>query len=195
MSADPPLTPEILLRAYANGIFPMADSAEDSDVFWVQPEIRGIMPLDGFHVSRSLRRAIRRADYTITFDTQFADVVRGCADRDQTWINQTIFDQYMQLHAIGHAHSIEINRDGALIGGVYGVTLGTAFFGESMFSRATNASKIALFHLVEHLNARGFTLFDTQFQNPHIQTLGVVEITQTDYLELLTDALQSNAEF
>lgn len=195
MSADPPLTPEILLRAYANGIFPMADSAEDSDVFWVQPEIRGIMPLDGFHVSRSLRRAIRRADYTITFDTQFADVVRGCADRDQTWINQTIFDQYMQLHAIGHAHSIEINHDGALIGGVYGVTLGTAFFGESMFSRATNASKIALFHLVEHLNARGFTLFDTQFQNPHIQTLGVVEIAQAHYLVLLSDALQSTAEF
>jgi leucyl/phenylalanyl-tRNA--protein transferase len=195
MPADPPVTPEILLRAYANGVFPMADSAEDIDVFWVQPEIRGIMPLNGFHASRSLRRAIRRADYTITFDAQFADVVRGCADRDQTWINQTIFDQYMQLHEIGHAHSIEINRDGTLIGGVYGVTLGTAFFGESMFSRATNASKIALYHLVEHLNTHGFTLFDTQFQNPHIQTLGVVEIAQADYLELLSDALQSNAEF
>ena len=195
MSADPPLTPEILLRAYANGVFPMADSADATDVYWVQPQIRGIMPLDGFHASRSLRRAIRRGDYTITFDTQFADVVRGCADRDETWINHVIFDQYMQLHALGHAHSIEISRNGALIGGVYGVTLGTAFFGGSMFSRATNASKIALFHLVEHLNARGFTLFDTQFQNPHIETLGVIEIAQADYLGLLEKALQNSAEF
>jgi leucyl/phenylalanyl-tRNA--protein transferase len=195
MSADAPLTPEILLRAYANGVFPMADSADDPDVYWVQPQIRGIMPLDGFHTSRSLRRAINRADYTITYDTQFTDVVRGCADRDETWINDVIFDQYMQLHALGHAHSIEINRDGALIGGVYGVTLGTAFFGESMFSRATNASKIALYHLVKHLNARDFTLFDTQFQNPHIQSLGVVEIPQKDYLLLLEKALENQVEF
>jgi leucyl/phenylalanyl-tRNA--protein transferase len=195
MSADTPLTPEILLRAYANGVFPMADSADDPEVYWVQPEIRGVMPLDGFHTSRSLRRAIKRADYTITFDTQFPDVVRGCADRDTTWINNTIFEHYMQLHALGHAHSIEINRDDVLIGGVYGVTLGTAFFGESMFSRATNASKIALYHLVEHLNARGFTLFDTQFQNPHIQTLGVIEMAQADYLLLLEKALHGHAEF
>lgn len=173
----------------------MADSADDPDVYWVQPQMRGIMPLDGFHTSRSLQRAINRADYSITLNTQFADVVRGCADRDETWINDTIFDQYMQLHALGHAHSIEISRDGVLIGGVYGVTLGSAFFGESMFSRATNASKIALYHLVEHLNARGFTLFDTQFQNPHIQTLGVIEIAQEEYLLLLEKALEKQAEF
>tara|TARA_R110002096_G_scaffold97354_5_gene217099 strand:+ start:8573 stop:9160 length:588 start_codon:yes stop_codon:yes gene_type:complete len=195
MSADLPLTPEILLRGYANGVFPMADSADDDDVYWVQPQMRGILPLNGFHVSRSLRRAINRADYTITFDTQFDDVVRGCADRNETWINAKIFKQYQHLHSIGHAHSIEISRDGALIGGVYGVTLGSAFFGESMFSRATNASKIALFHLVNHLTARGFTLFDTQFQNPHIASLGVIEITQEAYLKLLETALQKTARF
>jgi leucyl/phenylalanyl-tRNA--protein transferase len=195
MPVEPPLTPEVILRAYASGIFPMSDSADDPDVYWVQPKIRGIMPLNGFHTSRSLRRAIGRKDYTISFDTQFADVVRGCADRDETWINHVIFDQYMQLHAMGHAHSVEVSRDGKLIGGVYGVTLGTAFFGESMFSRATNASKIALYHLVKHLNERDFTLFDTQFQNPHIETLGVIEIHQNEYLGLLQRALENQATF
>jgi leucyl/phenylalanyl-tRNA--protein transferase len=195
MPANPPLTPEILLRGYASGVFPMADDAQSTEVYWVQPEMRGIMPLDGFHASRSLRRSMRKADYTITRNTQFKDVVRGCADRDETWINETILDHYQQLHQLGFAHSIEINRNGALIGGVYGVTLGSAFFGESMFSRATNASKIALAHLVDHLNERGFTLFDTQFQNPHIQTLGVIEIPQAEYLVLLEKALQHQAKF
>jgi len=195
MSADTPLTPELVLRGYASGVFPMADSADADDVYWVQPQTRGVMPLNGFHTSRSLRRAINKADYTVTIDTQFADVVRGCADRDETWINATIFDLYQQLHALGSAHSIEINRGGNLIGGVYGVTLGSAFFGESMFSRATNASKIALYHLVEHLKSKGFTLFDTQFQNPHIETLGVIEMPQEDYLKLLKKALMREADF
>jgi len=195
MSADTPLTPELLLRGYANGVFPMADSADADEVYWVQPQTRGVMPLDGFHTSRSLRRAINKADYTITYDTQFEDVVRGCADRDETWINATIFDLYKQLHALGSAHSIEINRDGRLIGGVYGVTLGSAFFGESMFSRAPNASKIALAHLVDHLRSRGFTLFDTQFQNPHIEALGVIEMPQYEYLKLLETALMRQAKF
>jgi leucyl/phenylalanyl-tRNA--protein transferase len=195
MPANSPLTPEILLRGYANGVFPMADNAQSTDVYWVQPEMRGVMPLDGFHASRSLRRAMRKADYTITKNTQFGDVVRGCADREETWINTSIFDLYQQLHKLGFAHSIEVCRNGTLIGGVYGVTLGSAFFGESMFSRATNASKIALAHLVDHLNERGFTLFDTQFQNPHIQTLGVVEISQAKYLVLLKKALELRADF
>ncbi len=195
MPANSPLTLEILLRGYASGVFPMADSADADDVYWVQPEIRGIMPLDGFHASRSLKRAMRKHDYTITYDTQFANVVRGCADRDETWINGTILDLYQQLHAKGFAHSIEINRDNQLIGGVYGVTLGTAFFGESMFSHAPNASKIALAYLVDHLSNAGFTLFDTQFQNPHIQSLGVIEIPQTEYLKLLEKALVNQAQF
>jgi len=153
------------------------------------------MPLDGFHISRSLKKRILSGSYTVSFDRAFGAVVRACADRDETWINATIFDLYKQLHALGSAHSIEINRDGRLIGGVYGVTLGSAFFGESMFSRAPNASKIALAHLVDHLRSRGFTLFDTQFQNPHIKTLGVIEMPQDEYLKLLETALMRQAKF
>lgn len=195
MPANSSLTPEILLNGYANGVFPMADSADDDDVYWVQPKMRGVIPLDGFHTSRSLKRALNKRDYTVSFDTQFENVVRACADREETWINATIFDLYQKLHQMGFAHSIEITRDGALIGGVYGVTLGAAFFGESMFSRATNGSKIALAHLVDHLNARNFTLFDTQFQNPHIQTLGCIEMPQSEYLKLLENALAQDARF
>jgi leucyl/phenylalanyl-tRNA--protein transferase len=195
MPANSPLTPEILLNGYASGVFPMADSADDDQVYWVQPKIRGVMPLDGFHTSRSLKRAISKRDYTVSFDTQFEDVVRACADREETWINSTIFDLYCQLFQMGFAHSIEINHEGKLIGGVYGVTLGAAFFGESMFSRATNGSKIALALLVDHLNAKGFKLFDTQFQNDHIKTLGCIEMPQADYLKLLENALQHQATF
>ena len=187
------LTPGLLMRAYASGIFPMAESAEDPEVQWVDPSRRGIIPLDEFHISRSLRKAILKADYEARFDSDFAAVVAGCADRPETWINNTIFDLYLTLHERGVAHSQEIWRDGALIGGVYGVSLGSAFFGESMFSRATNASKLALAYLVDRLRLCGFTLFDTQFITPHLKTLGAIEISRTDYLARLEQAIETRA--
>lgn len=187
------LTPGLLMRAYASGIFPMAESAEDPEVQWVDPSRRGIIPLDRFHVSRSLRKAIQKGDYEARFDTDFAGVVSGCADRPETWINTTIFELYLTLHDRGVAHSQEIWRDGELIGGVYGVSLGSAFFGESMFSRATNGSKIALAYLVDRLRLTGFTLFDTQFITPHLQSLGAVEISRTEYLARLERAIETRA--
>lgn len=187
------LTPGLLMRAYASGIFPMAESAEDPEVQWVDPSRRGIIPLDGFRISRSLRKSILKADYEAKFDTDFAGVVSGCADRSETWINTTIYDLYLTLHDRGVAHSQEIWRDGELIGGVYGVSLGSAFFGESMFSRATDASKIALAYLVDRLRLCGFTLFDTQFITPHLQSLGAVEISRTEYLERLERAIETRA--
>jgi len=189
------LTPEQLLKGYAIGVFPMANSAQDDEVYWVEPEMRGIIPIDGFHTSRSLKRALDKADYEITFNTQFESVVRACANRKETWINATIFELYQKLHKMGSAHSIEVNRKNILIGGVYGISLGTAFFGESMFSTETNGSKIALAHLVKHLKQRGFKLFDTQFQNNHLKTLGCVEIPQSHYLQLLKSALIHKVTF
>lgn len=189
------ITPQVLLQAYASGVFPMAESADDPEVFWVQPQLRGIVPLDGFHLSRSLRRRMRKADYTVRVDTCFAEVVRACADRPATWINARIFDLYMDLHRMGYAHSVEVFRDDHLIGGVYGVALGRAFFGESMFSRATDGSKIALANLVARLRAGGFTLFDTQFLTSHLESLGAMEIPQADYLERLQIALEKPADF
>ena len=189
------LTPEQLLKGYAIGVFPMANSAQDDEVYWVEPEMRGIIPIDGFHTSRSLKRALDKADYEITFNTQFESVVRACANRKETWINATIFELYQKLHKMGSAHSIEVNRKNILIGGVYGISLGTAFFGESMFSTETNGSKIALAHLVKHLKQRGFRLFDTQFQNTHLKTLGCVEIPQSHYLQLLKSALIHKVTF
>lgn len=189
------LTPELLLNAYANGVFPMAESAQDEEVFWVDPQYRGVLPLDGFHISRSLRRAILRAPFEVSLDTDFAGVVTGCAARETTWINATIFDLYTQLHARGFAHSIEVRAEGRLVGGVYGVTLGTAFFGESMFSTATNASKIALAYLTKHLARQGFTLFDTQFITSHLASLGAYEIPRADYHDRLENALDGEADF
>lgn len=189
------LTPELLLRAYASGIFPMSESRDDTDVFWVDPPRRGILPLDGFHISRSLARRMRRGGYSVALNDDFAAVVRACADRDETWINATIFNLYGQLHAMGFAHSLEIRQHGALVGGVYGVTLGAAFFGESMFSRATDASKIALAHLVDHLRQCGFQLFDTQFITPHLASLGAIEIPRAAYHIKLAKALESHADF
>ncbi len=195
-SRDPlRLTPDLLLGAYASGIFPMSESRDDPEVFWVDPERRGIFPLQRFHISRSLRRRIRRGGFEVRFDTAFEAVVRACADRHETWINETIFDLYAALHRLGHAHSAEIWEDETLIGGVYGVTLGAAFFGESMFSRRRDASKLALAWLIDRLRAGGFMLFDTQFLTPHLASLGAVEISRAEYRALLAEALEREADF
>ncbi|SNS55399.1 leucyl/phenylalanyl-tRNA--protein transferase [Tropicimonas sediminicola] len=189
------LTPDLLLRGYASGIFPMAESREDTEVFWVEPRMRGIFPLDGFRISRSLRRRLRSGCYTVSTDRDFTGVLEGCADRPETWINRTIFDLYTQLHAAGHAHSLEVWEGEELVGGVYGVTLGGAFFGESMFSRRTDASKVALAYLVDRLRQGGFTLFDAQFLTPHLASLGAIEITQAEYRKRLAEALAVRADF
>jgi leucyl/phenylalanyl-tRNA--protein transferase len=189
------LTPELILNAYAQGIFPMAESRDDDGLFWLDPQERGVMPLDGFHISRSLRKAILRAPYQIKVDTDFAGVIEGCADRDETWINAPIFSIYMDLYRAGFAHSVEVWEKDDLVGGVYGVTLMGAFFGESMFSRRTNASKIALAYLVSRLNAGGFSLLDTQFLTPHLASLGGIEIPRASYRQALQDALEVEANF
>lgn len=192
-SAD--LTPEILLRAYAMGVFPMAESRDDPEVFWVDPRRRGVLPLDRFHISRSLARRIRRGGYRVTIDHDFRGVVAACADRDETWINAVIFDLYAALHDRGHAHSLEVWDGDTLAGGVYGVVLGGAFFGESMFSRRTDASKLALAYLVDRLRQDGFVLFDTQFVTPHLRSLGAEEVPRTLYKAMLAQALQVGARF
>ncbi len=191
----PQITPELLLRAYAAGVFPMSEGRDDPELFWVDPRERGILPLEGFHISRSLARRIRQAPFDIRINTDFAGVVEGCADRDETWINAEIFELYQQLHATGHAHSLELWEGDALVGGVYGVALGAAFFGESMFSRRRDASKIALAYLVSRLRFGGFELFDTQFVTDHLQSLGAVEISRAAYRSRLSDALQKPANF
>lgn len=189
------LTPRILLSAYAQGVFPMAESREAAEVHWVDPRRRGIFPLEGFHTSRSLRRRILRGGYGITLDQDFAGVLDGCADREETWINPDLRAAYIELHRLGHAHSIEVrDASGALIGGLYAVTLGAAFFGESMFSRRTDASKIALAFTLRHLRNCGFRLFDTQFLTPHLASLGAVEISRADYHRRLAQALDSRAD-
>jgi len=189
------ITPELLLQAYASGIFPMAETRDDPDLFWVDPEFRGVFPLDHFHISRSLARHIRQEPFAITLNNAFMDVIAGCADRDVTWINPQLLALYDSLHKVGHAHSIEIWEGDALVGGVYGLTIGGAFFGESMFSRRTNASKIALAYLVDHLRQGGFTLFDTQFITPHLASLGAMEIPRDAYHALLDQALAVKADF
>lgn len=193
-SRDRSITPELLLRAYSIGMFPMSESADDPELFWVEPDIRGIIPLDGFHVSKSLQKAIRKAPFDIRFDTAFDQVVAKCAeaadDRPSTWINQTIRDLYSALHRLGHAHSVEAWEGDELVGGLYGVTLGSAYFGESMFSRRTNASKICLVHLVERLRDRGFTLLDTQFTTEHLKTFGAMDIPKEAYGILLDKAME-----
>ncbi|WP_322895233.1 MULTISPECIES: leucyl/phenylalanyl-tRNA--protein transferase [unclassified Yoonia] len=185
----------MLLFAYRQGVFPMSESRDDPEIFWVDPKLRGIIPLDGFRISRSLARKLRREQFSVTFDTAFEDVLHGCADREETWINPTIHALYLALHYQGNAHSVEIWQDNRLVGGVYGIRIGAAFFGESMFSRATDASKIALAYLVDRLRAGGFTLFDTQFLTPHLASLGGVEITRTRYHQLLQAALPRPASF
>ena len=189
------ISPELLLHGYAIGVFPMAEHRDDAEIFWVDPKRRGVIPLDGFHISRSLARRMRRGGYTITVDRDFAGVVDGCADRDETWINAEIRALYLDLHALGHAHSLEVWEGDALIGGVYGVVLGAAYFGESMFSRRTDASKIALAYLVDRLRQGGFQLFDTQFLTEHLASLGGIEISRADYHRQLRRAIEMEADF
>ena len=195
MSFSEPLTAEIVLRAYAAGIFPMAETREDDEIFWVDPKRRGVLPLERFHISRSLARRLRKAPFEITVDRDFASVLEGCADRPETWINDWITEIYMDLFDRGFAHSLEVWEGKRLVGGVYGVTLGAAFFGESMFSRRTDASKIALAYLVDRLRAGGFQLFDTQFLTAHLASLGAEEISRAEYHSRLRRAVTAEAEF
>lgn len=187
------LDPDLMLRAYSVGVFPMADSRDAHKVFWVEPRRRAILPLDHFRLSRTLRRRVRSGVFTVTRDTAFAEVVQQCAARDETWINDEIEQSYLRLHRLGHAHSIECWAEGQLVGGLYGVKLGAAFFGESMFSHRTDASKVALAWLVARLIAGRFQLLDCQFMTEHLRSLGAVEISQKDYLALLAAALSPTA--
>ncbi|WP_170414411.1 leucyl/phenylalanyl-tRNA--protein transferase [Ruegeria arenilitoris] len=189
------LSPELLLHGYSIGIFPMAENRDAPELFWVDPKFRGVFPLDGFHVARSLARRIRNCGFSVTIDQDFAGVVDGCADRADTWINAELRELYIQVHQSGYAHSLEIWEKDQLVGGVYGVTLGAAFFGESMFSRRTDASKIALAYLVDRLRQTGFRLFDTQFLTTHLASLGAIEIPRSQYRQDLDEALNANADF
>lgn len=189
------ITPTLLLRAYAAGVFPMAQSADADDIFWVDPKRRGILPLDGLHVPRSLARTLRRGGFDVAIDRDFPAVLDGCAGREETWINPEIRELYGTLHRLGYAHSVEVRAEGALVGGLYGVQLGAAFFGESMFSRRTDASKIALVHLVARLRAGGFSLLDTQFVTQHLRKLGATEVNRDVYHAMLQTALKTPADF
>merc|ERR1711965_277883 len=179
------LTPDLLLRAYVCGIFPMAESGDKPELYWVDPDRRGVLPLDGFHLPRKLRKTIRRQPFTVTVDADFKGVMRGCAapapGRERTWINDEILTLYTELHQMGHAHSIEVREGDELVGGLYGVSLGAAFFGESMFSRRTDASKVALVHLVARLKCGGFILLDTQFTTEHLERFGAITIPREMY--------------
>ena len=188
------LTPELLVRAYRTGVFPMAER-RDGPIFWYAPDPRAAIPLDEFHVPRSLRRTIARGTFEVRVNTAFPAVIRACAARAETWISDEIEGAYTELHRLGFAHSVESWRDGELAGGLYGVALGGAFFGESMFSRATDASKVALVALVERLRARGFTLLDVQFLTPHLARFGAVEIPRREYEHRLTVALRLPRRF
>jgi len=193
------LTPELLIRAYAAGIFPMAERRDDPTIFWVDPRVRGILPLDGVHVRRRLQRTIRSGAFEVRCDTAFEEVIDQCAvsgrGRRETWINRPIRDAVIGLHDMGFAHSVETWRDGRLVGGLYGVALGAAFFGESMFSRGRDASKVALVHLVARLRIGGFRLLDVQFTTAHLGQFGVVEIPARVYLEKLDQALSFQGVF
>ena len=192
-SRQPDITPDLLLRAYSIGLFPMADSADDPELFWVEPELRGIIPLDDFHISKSLAKTIRRAPFDIRYDTAFEQVMDGCAapapDRPTTWINAKIRSLYATLHSMGHAHCVEAWDGEELVGGLYGVSLGSAFFGESMFSRRTDASKICLVHLVERLRKQGFVLLDTQFTTEHLKNFGAIDVPKARYEKMLARAV------
>lgn len=193
------ITPELVLHAYAQGMFPMAESAEAADVFWVDPEDRGILPLDEFHVPRRLARLIRKEPFRIAVDTAFPEVMRLCAKgegaRASTWINAAILDLYVRLHEMGFAHSVECWEGGELAGGLYGVSLGAAFFGESMFHRRRDASKVALVHLAARLRFGGYILLDSQFVTPHLRQFGAVEIPRDEYQDLLNEAVSSSGDF
>ncbi len=193
------LTPQILLGAYASGIFPMAESRHDPDLYWIDPDVRGVIPLNEFHIPKRLRRTLRNGPYEVRADTDFVGVIRGCAEhtraRPDTWINAEIEGLYNALFDMGFAHSVETWQDGELVGGLYGVALGGAFFGESMFARARDASKVALVHLAARLCNSGYTLLDAQFLTPHLRQFGAIEIERPDYKERLATAIKIPAVF
>lgn len=185
------IDPATLLRAYASGIFPMA--MDDGRIGWFSPDPRGILPLDGFHIPHGLKRTMRKNPFEIRVDTAFAYVVEGCADREETWIDETIFQSYLELHRLGFAHSVEAWRDGRLVGGLYGVALRGVFCGESMFSEQTDASKVCLVHLVGRLRAGGYVLLDTQWTTPHLLTFGAMDISRDEYMDRLEQAMEVEA--
>ena len=187
------LTPELLLAAYGSGIFPMADPDRDWEISWYSPAQRGVLPLESFHIPHDLLRLIRQRQFEVTFDGDFEAVMRGCADRESTWISEQLVAAYVELHRTGHAHSVECRQEGRLVGGLYGVSLAGVFFGESMFHRVRAASKVALVHLVERLKQGGFVLLDTQFVSPHLERFGATEIDREEYLRQLADALHIDA--
>src|SRR5437667_1676548 len=197
-SASSEITPEVLLRAYACGIFPMAESVDDPTLFWVEPEMRGLIPLNGFRIASRLARTVRTDAFTVTANAAFKAVIAGCAapqeGREDTWINKRIHDLYCGLHELGHCHSIEVWQNGDLVGGLYGVSLGRAFFGESMFHVARDCSKIALVHLVARLKAAGYRLLDTQFLTDHLKLFGALEVPQPRYHRMLAAAIKGEAD-
>ncbi|WP_445679482.1 leucyl/phenylalanyl-tRNA--protein transferase [Radicibacter daui] len=193
------ITPELLIKAYAIGVFPMAEDATATELLWFDPLMRGVLPLDGLHIPRSLRKTVRQQVFDVSVDRDFDGLIRLCAesapDRPRTWINAQILDLFGTLHRQGYAHSVEVRLEGQLVGGLYGVALGGAFYGESMVSRVADASKVALVHLVARLRAGGFTLLDTQFVTDHLSRLGAIEIPREEYKARLAEALRHRADF
>ena len=194
------ITPDLLLQVYRIGVFPMGERRDDPKLYWLDPRLRAVLPLDGFHLPRRLARTVRAGHLEVTADTAFLDVMRACAEprpgHPESWINEPILDLYAELHARGHAHSVECRRaDGRLVGGLYGVTVGAAFFGESMFSRERDASKVALVHLAARLIKGGFRLLDCQFMTEHLRSFGAVEVPRETFRELLADAIDQPAAF
>lgn len=188
------IRPAVLIAAYRGGMFPMAMD-DEGDIGWFSPDPRGVIPLDGFRIPHGLKRTLRKKPFEVSFDTAFPEVISGCADRDSTWISREIRASYEKLHQLGYAHSVECWRDGELRGGLYGLALGGAFFGESMFSRESDASKVALVALVERLRANGFELLDTQWSTEHLERFGCTEVPRNEYLAALARALEVDAEF
>ncbi|MBI07746.1 MAG: leucyl/phenylalanyl-tRNA--protein transferase [Rhodospirillaceae bacterium] len=192
-------SPELVLKAYACGVFPMSERKDDPSVFWVDPDWRGVIPLDAFHLPRRLARTVRSGKFQVTVNKNFDQVIRECSERTpkrvESWISSSIVGVYNELHLQGNAHSVECWRGKQLVGGLYGVSLGAAFFGESMFSRERDASKVALVHLVERLRAGGYALLDTQFVTPHLSNFGAIELPRCTYLEQLQAALEREATF
>ncbi len=193
------ITPQVLLRAYACGIFPMAETADDPNMFWVEPDMRGVLPLTGFHIPRSLKKTMRNTNMKVFMDRDFSAIIEACSEnsstRKETWINTNIKYLYGELYKMGFANSVEVYEGDELVGGLYGVRLGRAFFGESMFSRKTDASKIALVHLVAQMKKAGFILLDTQFTTAHLERFGVIEIEKSEYQHLLEQALKGESHF
>lgn len=194
MSNRSPLSPQLLVYAYSNGYFPMPD-AGTGQIGWFRPDPRAIIPVDGFHASRSLRRTLKRVPFRVTFDHAFADIMKACADREGTWINDEFIGAYCELHRRGYAHSVEVWLQEELVGGLYGVALSGGFFAESMYHKATDASKVALFHLITHMQKKAMTLLEVQFLTPHLKSLGAIEISDESYIQMLHDAMASPARF